>query len=168
MRDAFGGLLNIALIVVFMAIVSGYLAFNVSYAKAFKVKNKIISEYENYRANCDFNNADNQCYKDIANYEQTIGYRANINLSKDEICGEASGYGYTGCECNQALGFCWLESTKSMEEAKVDGGITKVTYKSYRIITQVYIDLPVINRLLPNLRIFQVTGDTKDIPIKYE
>ena len=35
MRDAFGGLLNIVIIVVFMTLVSGYLAFNVSYAKAF-------------------------------------------------------------------------------------------------------------------------------------
>ena len=44
MRDAFGGLLNIGIIVVFMTIVSGYLAFNVSYAKAFKVKNKLYQQ----------------------------------------------------------------------------------------------------------------------------
>jgi hypothetical protein len=54
MRDAFGGLLNIVIIVVFMTLVSGYLAFNVSYAKAFKVKNKIISTIENYNGSCDF------------------------------------------------------------------------------------------------------------------
>ena len=42
MRDAFGGIVNIAIIVVFMTIVSGYLAFNVSYTKAFKVKNYFI------------------------------------------------------------------------------------------------------------------------------
>ena len=82
MRDAFGGLLNIVIIVVFMTLVSGYLAFNVSYAKAFKVKNKIISTIENYNANCDFNNPENECYIDVSEYEHTIGYQANINLSK--------------------------------------------------------------------------------------
>ena len=43
MRDAFGGIVNLTIIVVFLVIVSGYLAYNVNYTKAFKVKNKIIS-----------------------------------------------------------------------------------------------------------------------------
>ncbi len=160
MRDAFGGLLNIVIIVVFMTLVSGYLAFNVSYAKAFKVKNKIISSYENYNGNCDFLNPTNTCYNAVSEYEQSIGYQANINLSKDAICSKAATAGYTDCDCNQALGFCWLEAKKEVQD-----GITTVKYKSFRIVTQVYIDLPIINRLLPNLSIFQVTGDTKDIPI---
>ena len=44
MRDAFGGLLNMVIIVVFLVLVSGYLAFNVNYTKAFRVKNKIITK----------------------------------------------------------------------------------------------------------------------------
>lgn len=160
MRDAFGGLLNIVIIVVFMTLVSGYLAFNVSYAKAFKVKNKIISSYENYNGNCDFLNPTNTCYNAVNEYEQSIGYQANINLSKDAICSKAATAGYDDCDCNQALGFCWLEARKEVKD-----GITTVKYKSFRIVTQVYIDLPIINRLLPNLSIFQVTGDTKDIPV---
>ena len=44
MRDALGGIVNITIIVVFLVIVSGYLAFNVNYTKAFRVKNKIITE----------------------------------------------------------------------------------------------------------------------------
>ena len=163
MRDAFGGLLNIAIIVVFMALVSGYLAFNVSYAKAFKVKNKIISTYENYSGTCDFNNSDNKCFSEVLDYEKSIGYQANIHLSEERICSGASTEGYTGCECNEALGFCWLESTKYVEDGIET--ITTTKYKSFRIVTQVYIDMPIINRLLPNLSIFQVTGDTKDIPV---
>ena len=45
MRDAFGGVANLVIIVVFLTLVSGYLAFNVNYTKAFRVKNKIISLY---------------------------------------------------------------------------------------------------------------------------
>ena len=164
MRDAFGGLLNIVIIVVFMTLVSGYLAFNVSYAKAFKVKNKIISTIENYNGSCDFNNAENTCYKDVLNYEKTIGYQANVNMSQASICSKSSTEGYTDCKCNQALGFCWLESQKKVIDG-IDSTITSIEYKSFRIVTQVYIDLPIINRLLPNLSIFQVTGDTKDIPM---
>ena len=43
MRDAFGGLMNMVIIIVFLVLVSGYLAFNVNYTKAFRVKNKIIT-----------------------------------------------------------------------------------------------------------------------------
>ena len=43
MRDAFGGIVNISMIVVFLVVVSGYLAFNVTYTKAFRMKNKIIT-----------------------------------------------------------------------------------------------------------------------------
>ena len=48
MRDAFGGLMNMVIIVVFLVLVSGYLAFNVNYTKAFRVKNKIITKIEQY------------------------------------------------------------------------------------------------------------------------
>lgn len=34
MRDAFGGLMNMVIIIVFLVLVSGYLAFNVNYTKA--------------------------------------------------------------------------------------------------------------------------------------
>ena len=52
MRDAFGGIANMVVIIVFLVIVSGYLAFNVNYTKAFRVKNKIISTFEQYEGNC--------------------------------------------------------------------------------------------------------------------
>ena len=64
MRDAFGGIANIVVIVVFLVIVSGYLAFNVNYTKAFRVKNKIISTFEQFEGNC---------YDDIAT-EGTCNY----------------------------------------------------------------------------------------------
>lgn len=46
MRDAIGGVVNIQIILVFIVIVSGYLAFSVNYTKAFRVKNKIITTLE--------------------------------------------------------------------------------------------------------------------------
>ena len=68
MRDAMGGVVNLVIIVVFMVIVSGYLAFNVSYTRAFRVKNKIISTYEQYSGNCESNSS--PCMTQIMKYMQ--------------------------------------------------------------------------------------------------
>ena len=43
MKVAFGGILNLALVVVFLMIVSGVLGLTVSYTKAFNFKNYVIS-----------------------------------------------------------------------------------------------------------------------------
>ena len=48
MSDAIGGTVNVMLVAIFMVIVSGYMAFNVSYVKAFKVKNEATSIIEKY------------------------------------------------------------------------------------------------------------------------
>ena len=45
MRDALGGTVVLVIIVVFIVIVSGYMAFNVNYTKAFRIKNKIVDNY---------------------------------------------------------------------------------------------------------------------------
>ena len=72
MRDALGGLVNIVIIVVFLVIVSGYLAFNVNYTKAFRVKNKIISTIENNEG------LDTDGKAKISDYMQSIGYDVSI------------------------------------------------------------------------------------------
>ena len=47
MRDAFGGAFMIKLFLVFLAIYIGFTAVAVNYAKAFKVKNKVVEYLEN-------------------------------------------------------------------------------------------------------------------------
>ena len=46
MSDSLGGTVVIVIIVVFITLVSGYMAFNINYTKAFKAKNKIVSIIE--------------------------------------------------------------------------------------------------------------------------
>ncbi len=48
MREAYSGIVNIFFIAVFLVIVSGILAFIVTYTKAFKMKNIVISTVEQY------------------------------------------------------------------------------------------------------------------------
>ena len=50
MRDAYGGIMNIVLLVTFFLIVEGVLGLIVGYTKAFKMKNIVISTVEEYEA----------------------------------------------------------------------------------------------------------------------
>lgn len=143
MRDAFGGIVNIAMIVIFLVVVSGYLAFNVNYTKAFRVKNKIISAYEQYEGNC--TKTSSQCRKQIQDYMKQVGY--TTQKLKDSS--------YTGCD----NGYCYQEIV--VQDANKYEKRNKKVY--YKIKTQINIDIPIINKILPGLRIFEVTGDTKVI-----
>ncbi len=137
MRDALGGVVNIAIIVVFMVIVSGYLAFNVNYTKAFRVKNKIISVIENREG------LDEEGKEEIKNYSKSIGYNVKgINCN-------------TGWEADNKVGFCY-KIVASENNNELNKGY-------YEIITFVSIDIPIIRNIMPHIEFFQVRGSTKSI-----
>lgn len=149
MRDAVGGVVNLVIIVVFLVIVSGYLAFNVNYTKAFRVKNKIISTIEEYEGNIE-----NRALKEqINNYMRDIGYNTgatmNCELYDMEPVAGSGGWCYKKVNTNYTGG--------------EDEGNNKVYYK---VLTQIQIDMPIIRNVLPNLKLFTITGDTKAIRIK--
>lgn len=148
MRDAFGGIVNIAIIVTFLVIVSGYLAFNVNYTKAFRVKNKIITTIEQYEGNCSMVNG--ACDQSITNYMREIGYSIETGFTLDgyDIC--RNGY------CIKKIDAATDDSESNLIVDENDAG--KVYYK---VVTVIYIDIPIINRIMPHLKIFQVTGTTK-------
>lgn len=140
MRDAIGGVVNVAFIAVFLVIVSGYLAFSVSYNKAFKVKNKIISVLEEY----EYYNSVSKGF--IDEYLKNIGYNAdNPRVGTGE---------YDTCE----KGYCikWVQD---------DNSSTGLPRGHYRVMTAVYVDVPIFNKFLPFMNFLQVSGDTKSIYI---
>lgn len=151
MRDAYGGVANLVIIVVFLALVSGFLAFNVNYTKAFRVKNKIITTFEQYEGNCDFGTtARGTCNGEIKAYMDSLGYNAPyLNLSNSDPS-YTCGYGY-----------CYKKISVDKPTSASENDTRDRAY--FKIVTQINIDIPVINRILPGLRIFQVTGDTKQI-----
>lgn len=145
MRDAFGGVVNLAMIVVFLVLVCGYLAFNVNYTKAFRVKNYIITSIEQYEGNCDEGTA---CYQKINDYINRIGYNAPDFTLEDYKC---------------MHGYCYKEFNASSETGGAYSEGEKKVY--YRVVTQINIDIPIINKIMPGLRIFQVSGNTKLITL---
>ncbi len=146
MRDAIGGIVNITIIVTFLVIVSGYLAFNVNYARAFRVKNKIITTIEQYEGNCAVEGG--ACQQAIKTYMREIGY-STIDF-------QLAGY-----QCPSGMGYCMLEvnaDTNTDPSIVIESGSNKVYYK---VVTVIYIDIPIINKIMPHLKLFQVNGTTK-------
>jgi len=145
MRDAFGGILNIVLIALFLVIVEGILGFVVNYSKAFKMKNNVISAIEQYEASgCFKETGDSACLNKIVDGAKSIGYSpTSLNCSNS----------YT----NMKGLFCY----KPLNVSKKDSYSSK-NVRSYRIVTQVDINFPIINKIM-SLEFFQVSGDTKVI-----
>lgn len=143
MQDAFGGIMNLFLIALFLVIVEGVLGFTVNYTKAFKMKNIVISaieEYEGIRcvnANSSIN-TNSACRNKIVEGAMQIGYSPSINIScpRDFI--------------NNDNLFCSKEVTSKSGDS------------IYRIVTQVDVNIPIIRNIM-GLSFFQVSGDTRII-----
>lgn len=145
MKDAFGGILNIAFIAVFLVLVSGILGLTVSYTKAFRMKNVVISSIENFEGtNCfGSDGADSDCQNRIRAAAKKMGYAPtdlNCPTGKGSDSGKVDNL------------FCYTATRK---------GSTVI----YSITTQVDINIPIINKIL-GLEIFQVHGDTKSIKVR--
>ena len=141
MRDAFGGIVNISMIVVFLVVVSGYLAFNVTYTKAFRMKNKIITTLEQYEG-CQDNN-EQTCVKILEDYANSIGY-----VTPDEnYC--TKGREWTKCTNKYA----WKEMQSGT------GGDNTKHY--YNVRTMISIQIPIIEKIMSNMSVFYLNGSTK-------
>ena len=140
MKDAFGGILNIVLVAIFLVIVAGILGLVVNYTKAFRMKNTVISTIEQYEAadSCFGVGSATGCREKIEERSREFGYHpAELSCPSDF----SNAYDL----------FCYKQTTS-------DSGKNYV----YTIITQVDIDIPIINKMM-GLSIFQVHGDTRAI-----
>ena len=161
MSDAIGGIFNIALVVVFLVLISGYMAFNVNYSKAFKFKNKIISNLEAYEGQC---GNGTQCAQDIDEYRRKIGYsifyinKNDIVKDYSKVDGSYIRSGNPSCPNNQ---YCIIPYTETI---KLTTGKKKKT-RYYKVVTVVNVDIPLINRVMPGIKLFHVTGDTKKMEV---
>ena len=154
MNEGIGGSLILALIVLFMVFVLSYMAFNVNYTKAFRMKNKIISTYEKYNGKCDAT-----CKNEIIQYATDIGYspegRLNCNdyLHPDK-CVSITPINNLYCEYKvQAYKSNHVKSGTTIVD---DGGNPYY----YKILTRTNISIPIVQNALP-INILNSTGDTK-------
>ncbi|MBR4619298.1 MAG: hypothetical protein IKO49_08340 [Bacilli bacterium] len=156
MRESIGSIPVLAFVMFFIAAISGYLAFTINYSKAFKVRSKIIdivqsneNEIENLQGGVVTGTT---LQTTLHDYIQEVGYgRSQEMISK--YCGSDSTKGFKEFQ-NQ--GWCY----KIVNVSEKDDEIAR-TYVKVR--TFVSIDVPVINRILPNIRYFVLEGSTKTV-----
>lgn len=145
MKDAYGGILNIVFLVVFFLIVEGVLGLIVNYTKAFKMKNNVISTIEQYEGSgCFKNGGDTACVSKITERAKRIGYHPT-SLNCPNKYENINGL------------FCYRKTViKNAKSKKLTGNKPS----TYRIITQVDINFPLIDKVL-GFNFFQVSGDTE-------
>ena len=154
MKDAFGGIFSLFLIGFFIAMISGILAFTVNYAKAFKMKNSVISNLERFEAGpgCFYGTGSDDCEARIIEYAKSIGYSpAGGNCDSE---GMNAGVGNIFC-------YKCFASTNSDKDWYKNHNTTGVYCT---VSTKVNIDIPVFNKIM-DLKIFKVHGETRVIEI---
>ena len=154
MSDSLGGTVVIVIIVVFITLVSGYMAFNINYTKAFKMKNKIIDTYEKYNGAC---NTATDCNKEIENYAKEIGYNTErFNCSKGTAHGTIGKY----CVYEVTVASEYSDSDKN---AIFNGNDFCDDYRKYYEITTKpeTPKIPIFYYFFRNTGYFSVSGNTK-------
>lgn len=144
MQEAFGGILNIVIIAIFLVIVEGILGFTVNYTKAFKMKNVVISAMEEYEA-----------AKCVGDSSQNSACREKIRSGANQI-----GYAPSNLACPN--GYDSIDNLFCVTEIQTNSSHENSIYVSYRIVTQVDVNVPIIRNIM-GFSFFQVSGDTRVI-----
>lgn len=152
MKEAYGGIVNLVFLVIFLVIVMGVLGLTVTYTKAYKMKDAIISIIEEYEGSgCGDRNGNvdggSACMTRIAREATSLGYRPpSLNC---------------GGNLHNANGlFCYEVKDVTGSDGSIDNHRA-----IYRVVTQIDINFPIIENIM-GMSIFQVAGDTKTIELQ--
>lgn len=157
MREGIGSVVMIAIIVFFIVAASSFLAFNVNYTKAFRMKNKIISVYEEYEGDC----TSSACITELRTYAYEIGYQPS-HLECDEFGG-----GYVARPDDGNVLFCERKTVVNTNYSGSSSGIDangvvgdKIGTHYYSVYTTININIPIFNNLF-SPKFLYVFGDTR-------
>lgn len=128
MRDAVGGSFMIKLLLVFLAVYVIFIAIAINYAKAFKVKNKILDIIEQNEGIGAYENTSDPAMIQIEDYLKTIYYGVNTS----SVANKCSSYEYI----DETRGYCITEIKNNDYEAPAS---------YYKVTTFVTIDIPLVN-----------------------
>lgn len=153
MREAIGATWIMGIVITFIALFSGFLAFSINYSKAFKVKNGIVERIEKHSG------LNEDAVKDISSFLKEIGYNAtgkcDMLLSDEQLkfAGFRIDEGTTSHpNKNGKYNFC----IQKISSQSVSGQMNTAYYKVYVFFS---LSIPVIE----NFTKFDVTGETKNI-----
>lgn len=129
MRDAVGGTFMIYVLLIFLTVYITFVAVAFNYARAFRVKNKVIDIIEQSEG-IDYNNNDGSM-GDIERYLNEVSYKVNGINSNTNAC---SNYEYI----NEERGYC-ISRIKDISD--INGG----TASYYKVVTFVRLEIPFLN-----------------------
>lgn len=130
MRDAVGGTFMIYVLLIFLTVYITFVAVAFNYARAFKVKNKVIDIIEQNEGIDNYNNTSGSM-GDIEYYLNEVSYRVGGIDSNTNAC---SNYDYI----NKERGYCISRVTSTSD---INGG----TASYYKIVTFVRLEIPFLN-----------------------
>ena len=142
MRDSVGGTFMIYVLIVFLAVYIVFVAVAFNYARAFRVKDKIMDIIEQNEGISDFSNTSGEIGQ-IESYLNKISYRVN---------------GISESNCN---GFDYINEDRGYCIAKIDqnSSIDGITSSYYKVRTFVYIEFPFLKLKFT----IPVNGETRRI-----
>jgi len=152
MKEAMGQVFSLEFIIVFLLIINGYLAFNVNYTKAFRVKNEIRSIIQKNEGLTESAVNDIGAYMGKVNYYQGEEYNKWCTEQGHNVCKTGNG------------AFCYDVATSPKYGTDKDGNEIAAYYTVYSFVD---INIPVLNRFIPQTAgLFAVTGETSLIYTK--
>ena len=164
MREAIGATWIMGIVIVFVALFSGYLAFSINYSKAFRVKNGIVERIEKH--NGFYSEPVTGTVEDIDEFIREISYGAHGDCYKT-VSQKAAESGlnsvkYVGCTGTTCIAhveegilndYCIQKVTSRTQSDQ----LTTAYYKVYVFFS---IDMPLIQNLN---YLFVTTGETKSL-----
>ena len=140
MRDAFGGAFSIKLMLIFLMLYVSFMCVAINYARAFRVKNRIINIIEQYEGY----NAYNQGTVDslIDNYLNDTGYHVEYTDVSD----------VSSCTSLQGHGYCIVQMESNPEYPEY-----------YKVETYMVFSLPIIDTFTGLSFPIRIQGETRRI-----
>lgn len=145
MRDGFGGAFMIKILLVFLAVYIIFIAVAFNYARAFRVKNKLIDIIEQNEGIRNFQDKSREI-GEIESYLNSVSYRVDLTEKMKKNRGE----------CDDQRGYCIQEIRNA--SSQYDDETIYETY--YKVTTFVVIELPFFKDFKYPVAI---TGETRKI-----
>ena len=168
MKDAFGGIFNLAIVAVFLVVVMGILGLTVNYTKAFRAKNIIISTIEEYGTGDTCFYKGRSCFEKIKERLEGISYHPHSLTCPSSGTDGHNNWSTAPVDAagqNEVL-FCFADErvvgdnyADKYNASKATVGC-KIDPHVFTVVTQVDIDIPIVNKIM-GLYFFQVKGDTR-------
>ena len=147
MRDAIGQVFALQIILAFVLLINGYMAYSVNYTRAFRVKNQIVNIIEQYEG--PYND---EAIEKINSYINRMTYEVPGRLTQDFLAD------YSGQDASCQNGWCYVAHDVSVADGD---GERQGTY--YTVVTFVNINIPVVNNIIGLGQFLRVEGETRTI-----